>query len=131
MAFDEVRSVVAKLESDIASGPIVPTVTPHEIRGYLASRYDFRTPRALDEVGADVERMLRTWQGEGTPPRYFGRVNPSVTLAAIIGGPPGAVDKPQPANWRPSPPAHRDGGPPVAGVGGEVRVPGRARPHSA
>src|SRR5256886_7037889 len=85
MAFDEVRSVVAKLELGIASGPIVPTVTPHEIRGYLASRYDFRTPRALDEVGADVERMLRTWQVQVTHPRYFGLFNPSVTLASIIG----------------------------------------------
>src|SRR6059036_1411824 len=106
MAFDEVRSVVAKLESDIASGPIVPTVTPHEIRGYLASRYDFRTPRALDEVGADVERMLRTWQVQVTHPRYFGLFNPSVTLASIIAETIVAMYNPQLAAWRTSPAAN-------------------------
>ena len=44
LAFNELRSAVEKLESEIASGPIVPTVTPHEIRGHLASRYDFANP---------------------------------------------------------------------------------------
>src|SRR5947199_7771908 len=72
MMFDELRSAVAKLESAIASGPIVPTVTPQEIRSYLASRYDFTTPLALDEVAADVEGMLRTWQVQVTDPRCFG-----------------------------------------------------------
>src|SRR3972149_12207582 len=96
MPFDELRSVVEKLESDIASGPIVPTVTPHEIRGYLASRYDFTKPLALDEVGEDVERMLRTWQVHVTHPRYFGLFNPSVTLASIIADTLVAMDKPQP-----------------------------------
>ena len=57
MAFDEIRSVAAKLEAEIASGPIVPTVTPQEIRDYLASRYDFTKPLALDDVIADVERL--------------------------------------------------------------------------
>ena len=81
MAFDEIRSVVAKVEADIAGGPIVPAVTPQEIRSYLASRYDFGEPLALDDVVADVERMLRTWQVQVTHPRYFGLFNPSVTLA--------------------------------------------------
>src|SRR5712664_257989 len=31
MAFDQLRSVVAAIERDIANGPIVPTVAPHEI----------------------------------------------------------------------------------------------------
>ena len=72
MPFDELRSVVTKLECDIASGPIVPTVTAQEIRSYLASRYDFTKPLALDDVAADVEGMLRTWQVQVTHPRYFG-----------------------------------------------------------
>src|SRR3989442_8824260 len=128
MAFDEVRSVVAKLESDIASGPIVPTVTPHEIRGYLASRYDFRTPRALDEVGADVERMLRTWQVQVTHPRYFGLFNPSVTLASIIGGTLGAMYNPQLATWRTSPPANEIERHTLAWLRGEVGLPPGAGP---
>ena len=55
MAFDQLESVVAALASDIASGPIVPVVAPHEIRSYLAQRYDFTRPMALDDVTADVE----------------------------------------------------------------------------
>jgi len=46
MAFDELRSGVAKLESDITSSPIVPMMTP-EIPTYFASRSDFTKPLAL------------------------------------------------------------------------------------
>src|SRR5438309_2100148 len=84
MTFDEIRSVAAKLESDIANGPIVPAVTPDEIRRHLTARYDFTKPLDPDEVGADVEAMLRTWQVHVTHPRYFGLFNPSVTVASIV-----------------------------------------------
>src|SRR5947208_764854 len=106
MAFDELRSAIAKLEADIARGPIVPSVTPLEIRGYLASRYDFTKPLALDDVSADVERMLRTWQVQVTHPRYFGLFNPSVTLASIVGDTLVAMYNPQLATWRTSPAAN-------------------------
>jgi aromatic-L-amino-acid decarboxylase len=106
MAFDEIRGIVARLESDIASGPIVPTVTPQEIRSHLASRYDFAKPVTLDDVGADVERMLRTWQVQVTHPRYFGLFNPSVTLASIIADTLVAMYNPQLASWRTSPAAN-------------------------
>jgi glutamate/tyrosine decarboxylase-like PLP-dependent enzyme len=106
MTFDELRSVVLKLESDIANGPIVPRVTPHEIRSHLASRYDFAKPLALDDVRADVERMLRTWHVQVTHPRYFGLFNPSVTLASIIGDVLAAMYNPQLATWRTSPAAN-------------------------
>lgn len=106
MLFEAVRSAMERLESDIASGPIVPTVTPQEIRTYLASRYDFAQPRALDEVGADVERMLRTWQVQVTHPRYFGLFNPSVTLASVVADTLVAMYNPQLASWRSSPAAN-------------------------
>src|SRR5437016_2865753 len=106
MAFDEIRSVAAKLEAEIASGPIVPTVTPQEIRDYLAPRYDFTKPLALDDVIADVQRMLRTWQVQVTHPRYFGLFNPSVTLASIIADAVVAMYNPQLATWRTSPAAN-------------------------
>src|SRR5256886_7264388 len=106
MAFDEVRSAVTKLESDIACGPLVPTVTPQEIRSYLASRYDFTQSLPLDDVIADVERMLRTWQVHVTHPRYFGLFNPSVTLASIIGDTLVAMYNPQLATWRTAPAAN-------------------------
>ena len=106
MSLSDFRRVVTKLEDDIANGPIVPNVTPDEIRGYLASRYDFTTPLALDEVIADVERMLRTWQVQITHPRYFGLFNPSVTLASVIADTLVAMYNPQLASWRTSPAAN-------------------------
>src|SRR3989475_988706 len=126
MAFDELRTVVAKLESAIASGPIVPTVTPQEIRSYLASRYDFTTPLALDEVAADVEGMLRTWQVQVTHPRYFGLFNPSVTLASIIGDTLVAMYNPQLATWRTSPAANEIERHTLAWLGGKFGLPARA-----
>jgi glutamate/tyrosine decarboxylase-like PLP-dependent enzyme len=105
-AFDGVRSAVAKLQCDIADGPVVPSVTPQEIRGYLIARYDFTKPVALDDVVADVERMLRTWQVQVTHPRYFGLFNPSVTLASIVADTIVAMYNPQLATWRTSPAAN-------------------------
>src|SRR5881397_2766489 len=106
MMFDQIRSVVATIERDIANGPIVPTVAPHEIRSYLGSRYDFAKPLALDDVTADVERMMRRWQVQVTHPRYFGLFNPSVTLASVIADTLVAMYNPQLATWRTSPAAN-------------------------
>src|SRR6266850_91856 len=106
MTFDDVRSAVAKLETQIASGPIVPTVTPEEIRCHLTSRYDFTKPLDLDDVGADVERMLQAWQVHVTHPRYFGLFNPSVTLASVVADTLVAIYNPQLATWRTSPAAN-------------------------
>src|SRR6059036_4145884 len=106
MAFDELLHSIAKLESDIAGGPIVPAVTPQEIRSYLAARYDFAKPLTLDDVGADVERMLRRWQVHVTHPRYFGLFNPSVTPASIVADTLVAMYNPQLATWRTSPAAN-------------------------
>src|SRR3989442_15740560 len=104
MAFDEIRSLAAKLESDIANGPIVPTVTPHEIRRHLAARYDFSKPLDLDEVGAAVETMLHTGQADLTHPRYFGLFNPGETVASIVADTLLAMYNPQLATRR-TPPA--------------------------
>ena len=87
-------------------GPITPSVTPEEIRNYLASRYDFNKTVSLDEVVADVEKMLRTWQVQVTHPRYFGLFNPSVTLASIVADTLVAMYNPQLAAWRTSPAAN-------------------------
>ena len=106
IALDEVRSAVTRLEGDIANGPIVPNVTPQEIRSYLASQYDFTNPVDLDDVVADVERMLRAWQVQVTHPRYFGLFNPSVTLASIVADTLVAMYNPQLATWRTSPAAN-------------------------
>jgi glutamate/tyrosine decarboxylase-like PLP-dependent enzyme len=106
MAFDEVRSHAEKLESDIAKGPIVPSVTPEAIRQYLTSRYDFTRPLPLDDVIADVEQMLRKWQVHVTHPRYFGLFNPSVTISSVVADAIVAMYNPQLAAWRTSPAAN-------------------------
>jgi glutamate/tyrosine decarboxylase-like PLP-dependent enzyme len=95
-----------RVQTEIAHGPIVPSVTPGEIRSYLASRYDFSKALSLEEVTADVEQMLQTWQVQVTHPRYFGLFNPSVTLASVIADTLVAMYNSQLANWRTSPAAN-------------------------
>jgi glutamate/tyrosine decarboxylase-like PLP-dependent enzyme len=106
MVIDEIGSDFAQLQVDIANGPILPTVTAEEIRSYLASRYDFARALPLEQVIADVETMLRTWQVQVTHPRYFGLFNPSVTLASVVADTLVARYNPQLANWRTSPAAN-------------------------
>ncbi len=106
MVIDEIRCNFEKLQSEIAHGPILPSVTAEEIRSYLASRYDFAQTIPLEEVIADVEKMLRTWQVQVTHPRYFGLFNPSVTIASVVADALVAMYNPQLANWRTSPAAN-------------------------
>src|SRR5436189_2861609 len=106
MDISNLRSLVAGREREIASGPIVPDVAPHQIRRYLGSRYDFTKPIALEAVTDDVERMMRTWQVQVTHPRYFGLFNPSVTLASVVADTLAAMYNPQLATWRTSPAAN-------------------------
>ena len=106
MFIDEIRSDFTQLQSDIANGPILPRVTAEEIRTYLASRYDFNHTLPLEEVIADVEKMLRTWQVQVTHPHYFGLFNPSVTLASVVADTLVAMYNSQLANWRTSPAAN-------------------------
>jgi aromatic-L-amino-acid/L-tryptophan decarboxylase len=102
---EELQEAIAKIEADIANGPIVPVVNAQEIRNHLA-RYDFRTPIALDEACADVEWMLRNWNVQVTHPRYLGLFNPSVTPPSIVADTLVAMYNPQLASWRTSPAAN-------------------------
>ncbi len=106
MTLDEIRRAAARVESDIATGPIVPAVTPEEIRRHLGSRYDFTQPMSLEDASADVERMMRTWHVQVTHPRYFGLFNPSVTLPSVVADTLVAMYNPQLATWRTSPAAN-------------------------
>ncbi len=103
---DALRIAKEKFDSDVAGGPLVPAVTPEQIRSYLSSRYDFSDPGNLDEISADVERMMRTWHVQVTHPRYFGLFNPSVTLASVVADTLVAMHNPQLASWRTSPAAN-------------------------
>jgi glutamate/tyrosine decarboxylase-like PLP-dependent enzyme len=106
MFIDQIRSDFTQLQSDIADGPILPTVTGEEVRTYLESRYEFHQTMPLEEVVQDVERMLRHWQVQVTHPRYFGLFNPSVTLASVVADTLVAMYNSQLANWRTSPAAN-------------------------
>ena len=106
MLFEAIRSAAERVESTIAGGPIVPSVTPQEIRNHLTAHYDFKKPVALEEVGADVERLLQAWQVQVTHPRYLGLFNPSVTPASVIADTLVAMYNPQLASWRTSPAAN-------------------------
>ena len=106
MEIAHLQSVFAQLEQNMANGPIVPDVTPQEIRSHLGVRYDFTKPMALDDVTADVERMMRSWHVQVTHPRYFGLFNPSVTLASVVADTLVAMYNPQLATWRTSPAAN-------------------------
>lgn len=103
MKIDQIRSEFERVATSIADGPIVPQVTAAEIRSYLASHFDFANPLPLEDVVADVERMLQRWQVQVTHPRYFGLFNPSVTLASVIADTLVAMYNSQLANWRTSP----------------------------
>jgi len=103
MFIGEFQNEFERLLAEIAHGPIVPNVTPEEIRSYLTSRYDFKKALSLEAVVADVEQMLQTWQVQVTHPRYFGLFNPSVTLASVLADALVAIYNPQLANWRTSP----------------------------
>ena len=106
MLFDAVRNALERVESEIASGPIVPSVTPGEIRAHLKSRYDFSKPGDLDAIGADVERMLRSGNVQVTHPRYLGLFNPSVTTPSVLADLLVAMYNPQLAAWRTAPAAN-------------------------
>jgi glutamate/tyrosine decarboxylase-like PLP-dependent enzyme len=110
----------------MANGPIVPDVSPHEIRTYLAARYDFTKPMALDDVTGDVERMMRRWQVQVTHPRYFGLFNPSVTLASVIADTLVAMYNPQLATWRTSPAANEIERHTLAWLSGKFGLPAHA-----
>ena len=106
MLIHDIRSDFASLQEEMEHGPIFPDVTAEEIRSYLSSRFDFSKPMPLEEVIADVEQMLKTWQVQVTHPRYFGLFNPSVTLPSVIADTLVALYNPQLANWRTSPAAN-------------------------
>jgi aromatic-L-amino-acid decarboxylase len=106
MVIDEIRSEFAKLQRHIQSGPIYPHVTREEIRGHLIEYYNFSRPHDLEDVVADVEEMMRSWQVQTTHPRYLGLFNPSVTFASVVADALVGMYNPQLASWRTSPAAN-------------------------
>jgi glutamate/tyrosine decarboxylase-like PLP-dependent enzyme len=105
MKIDEVRNEFSRVQAEIAHGPLIPHVAAGRNPKLSCFRYDFKKSIPLEEVVADAERMLKTWQVQVTHPRYFGLFNPSVTLASVLGDLLAAMYNSQLANWRTSPAA--------------------------
>src|ERR1700721_56672 len=106
MRIDQIRNEFESVERTVADGPIVPNVTAEQVRTHLSSQFNFRQPMPLDEVVADVEKMLSNWQVQVTHPRYFGLSHPTVTLASVVADTLVAMYNSQLANWRTSPAAN-------------------------
>ncbi len=66
----ELRSAVAKLECEIAKGPIVPKVALEEIRNHLA-RYDFAQPVATGRSLCRCRTNVANLAGAGYSPALF------------------------------------------------------------
>ncbi|MGB7190176.1 MAG: pyridoxal-dependent decarboxylase [Acidobacteriaceae bacterium] len=106
MLTEAIAAEFERVAQTIERGPLYPQVRVEEVRSYLQSRYDFREATNIDDVVADVERMMQTWQVQVTHPRYFGLFNPNVTLASVVADTLVAMYNPQLANWRTSPAAN-------------------------
>jgi len=106
MLIDAIRNAFVRRQQQLDKGPITPSVSPEEIRGFLASHFDFGKQMPLEKVVATVESMLKSWQVQITHPRYFGLFNPSVTLPSVVADALVAMYNPQLASWRTSPAAN-------------------------
>jgi aromatic-L-amino-acid decarboxylase len=68
----------------VARGSVVPTIDMATLRSELAE-FDFRTPRALDELLPWTIAQLEHGVVHMTNPRYFGLFNPAPTFPALCG----------------------------------------------
>ena len=93
-------------QATIRDRPVMPDVTPAEVRDYLASRYTFDEPVPLDRLTDEVARLLREWTVHVTHPRYFGLFNPSVHRAGVVADALAALVNPQLAAWSHAPAAN-------------------------
>jgi glutamate/tyrosine decarboxylase-like PLP-dependent enzyme len=87
-----------------AEGSVVPTLDFANFRSELA-RFDFGTPRPLDEALRWTIAQLEHGVVHVTHPRYFGLFNPAPTFPAQCADRIAAVFNPQLATWRTSPAA--------------------------
>ena len=97
---------IAAFRRDIRTLPVLPDITPERLRAELEPRYTFDRPMPLEEVTADVMRLLRAYQIHVTHPRYFGLFNPQVREAGIVADTLAALYNPQLAVWSHSPAAY-------------------------
>src|SRR5262245_51980846 len=98
--------VIRQYESDLPELKVTPAVSAEEIRRRLRSSFDFATPHPLNELTAEVARMLRQWNVQIVHPRHFGLFNPSVRPAGVVADALTALFNPQVGAWWYSPGAN-------------------------
>lgn len=96
---------IARFPVEVRELPVAPVTDPVQLRAALETQYRFDSPRALDEVTAEVMRLFRAHTVHVTHPRYFGLFNPSVREAGIIADTLSALYNPQLAAWSHAPAA--------------------------
>lgn len=101
--WSKIASEIAGFRAGIRDLPVLPDVTPSELRAELEPRYRFDRPVPLEELTADVMRLFRTHHVQVTHPRYFGLFNPQVREAGIVADTLAALYNVQLAVWSHSP----------------------------
>lgn len=97
-ALQRLADEIADYEAAVDDLPVAPAVSPAEIRERL-SRYDFDSPRPLDQLIGEVAGLLRQWSLHVNHPRYFGLFNPTVRRAGVVADALVALYNPQLAAW--------------------------------
>jgi glutamate/tyrosine decarboxylase-like PLP-dependent enzyme len=101
-----IEAEIASFHADIRDLPVLPHVTPSELRRDLEQRYTFERPIPLPQLTQDVMRLLRQGTLHVTHPRYFGLFNPSVHDAGVVADTLVALYNPQLAVWSHAPAAN-------------------------
>jgi glutamate/tyrosine decarboxylase-like PLP-dependent enzyme len=101
--WDRLVNEIEDYSAHIREIPIMPQVTPTEIRYELEKQFTFEKPLNLDALTADVIRFLRKWNMHVVHPRYFGLFNPTTRPSGIIADTLAALYNCQLAAWKKSP----------------------------
>jgi len=81
-------------------------VSPEQIRGHLARRYDFDQPAPLEALLADVDDLLARWTEHATHPRHMGLFRPAPDPLCVVADALAAIHDPNLATWDFSPAAN-------------------------
>lgn len=82
-----------------AQEPVAPRIARGDVARELVERYSFDAPRPLEEIVADVDRLLLKGNLHTTHPRYFGLFNPGVRFASAMADLMVATANPQVGAW--------------------------------
>lgn len=112
----------------IAAGPVVPTLDLKKLRAELA-KFDFVTPRPLDELLPWTIDQIEHGVVHTTNPRYFGLFNPAPSFPALCGDRITGVFNPQLATATTSPAAVEIESHVIRAIAHRVGLPAESNGH--